>query len=254
MTIEPVNTSEPSNRSWLIGSGEDCDVIIAHPRVSKHHCQLTRTGDRLSIQDVNSEHGTWVDGTPYVGPKPIRRGSSIMLGETVEFLWPPDLQHFKSVITIGRSEDNDVVLDKPNVSGRHARLIDNGSQLWIEDLGSTNGVALNRPDNFVRHQSVQSGDAIYLGSTRITIDRILLVGLAKESVNGQVFADRLAEKMLATTQVSDAQRIRQRKFRSALLTCVAIASILTGAVCAVYFARMSDPANSPGKRAPSAIR
>ncbi|QDS89343.1 FHA domain-containing protein FhaB [Rosistilla ulvae] len=254
MTIEPVNNIEPSNRSWLIGSGDDCDVVIDHPKVSKHHCQLTRTGDRLSIQDVNSENGTWIDGVPYVGPKPIRRGSSIMLGETVEMLWPVDLIEFKSVIAIGRSQDNDVVLDKPNVSGRHARLIDDGTALWIEDCGSTNGVALNRPDNLVRHHRVVPGDAIYLGSTRITIDRILKVGVATDSVNGQVFADRLAEKMLSTTLVSDGERKRQQKFRSALLTCFAIASILIGAACAVYFARIAEPTGPSGDRVPQAVR
>ncbi|QDV69767.1 FHA domain protein [Rosistilla carotiformis] len=253
MTIDPVNSIEPSNRSWLIGSGDDCDVVLSHPKVSKHHCQLTRSGDRLSIHDVNSETGTWVDGVPFVGPKPIRRGSSIMLGETVEMLWPVDLLHFKSVITIGRSPENDVVLDKPNVSGRHARLIDDGNTLWIEDCGSTNGVALNRPDNLVRHHRVVPTDAIYLGSTRITIDRILQVGLARETVNGKEVADRLAEKMLATTQVSNVERARKRKVRSALMTCIAIASILLGAACAVYFAKVSDTPSKSGERIPKMV-
>src|ERR687893_335329 len=45
--------------------------------------------------------------------------------------------------TVGRSEDNDVVIPDPNVSRRHARLsrLDNG--FVVEDLGSTNGTLLD---------------------------------------------------------------------------------------------------------------
>ncbi|MEZ6087554.1 MAG: FHA domain-containing protein [Pirellulaceae bacterium] len=240
MSVEPVNDTQSPNGSWLIGSQSDCDVVIDHPKVSGHHCQISRAGDRLTIQDVNSEHGTWINGVPFLGPKPVRRGERVMLAQTVEMPWPPDLADFKSVITIGRSDDNDVVLDKPNVSVFHARLIDDGESLYIEDCESTNGVSLNRPENLVQYEKVSLSDAIYLGSTRITIDRILQIGLSSKSINSSEVASRLAEKMLATTTVNDAMRRRQLKVRSALLACVAIGSMLIGAACAVYFAKSHD--------------
>jgi hypothetical protein len=41
--------------------------------------------------------------------------------------------------TIGRSPDNDVVVDHPTVSNHHARLSWKGGSLFIEDLSSANG-------------------------------------------------------------------------------------------------------------------
>lgn len=41
--------------------------------------------------------------------------------------------------TIGRANDNDVVLDDPTVSNHHARLSWSGSALLVEDLSSANG-------------------------------------------------------------------------------------------------------------------
>jgi len=42
-------------------------------------------------------------------------------------------------ITIGRKEDNNIVIDHPAISSHHARLIRQGSSYIIEDLNSTNG-------------------------------------------------------------------------------------------------------------------
>ena len=55
--------------------------------------------------------------------------------------WPPELVKF---LRIGRVPGNDIVLDDPRVSSRHARLmIVAGSEALIEDLGSSNGTFLN---------------------------------------------------------------------------------------------------------------
>ncbi len=52
-----------------------------------------------------------------------------------------------SEITLGRSPSNDVVLDRPEVSGKHLRLrVENGAsgrvKLYATDLGSLNGTLL----------------------------------------------------------------------------------------------------------------
>ena len=48
-----------------------------------------------------------------------------------------------STVTIGRSSDNDVVIDDPKVSRHHARIVNNGSGTIIEDIGSLNGISIN---------------------------------------------------------------------------------------------------------------
>ena len=47
------------------------------------------------------------------------------------------------LLTIGRAQDNDVVLDDPQVSRYHAHLMRHGDEIIIEDLGSTNGTLVN---------------------------------------------------------------------------------------------------------------
>ncbi|WP_218081473.1 FHA domain-containing protein [Anthocerotibacter panamensis] len=49
----------------------------------------------------------------------------------------------KAVVTIGRSPDNDLVIDSNQVSKYHCRLTIRGEQVEIEDLNSTNGIRVN---------------------------------------------------------------------------------------------------------------
>lgn len=46
-------------------------------------------------------------------------------------------------ISIGRTADNDVFVDPPSLSRRHARLELSGDRLLLIDLDSKNGVCLN---------------------------------------------------------------------------------------------------------------
>ncbi len=46
-------------------------------------------------------------------------------------------------VTIGRHPHNDIVLDDPAVSGRHAAITCDGAGATLEDLGSSNGTFVN---------------------------------------------------------------------------------------------------------------
>lgn len=63
--------------------------------------------------------------------------------------------------SLGRSDDNLLVIAHASVSRRHACLRHDGERWAIEDLGSTNGVRIGgRP---VRHQVLRHGDWFSLG-------------------------------------------------------------------------------------------
>lgn len=62
--------------------------------------------------------------------------------------------------TVGRSSDCDVVVDDQLVSRRHARLTVTSEAIWIEDLGSANGV-------FVRDQRISQ--RVRLGDTEVVV-------------------------------------------------------------------------------------
>lgn len=50
----------------------------------------------------------------------------------------------KSEVTLGRTEDNDIVLAAGTVSRRHARVIEQDGRVFIVDLKTANGTWLNR--------------------------------------------------------------------------------------------------------------
>jgi pSer/pThr/pTyr-binding forkhead associated (FHA) protein len=49
----------------------------------------------------------------------------------------------RSDVTIGRKDDNSIVLSDQHVSGNHAKIVVRNNLLFIEDLNSTNGIYLN---------------------------------------------------------------------------------------------------------------
>jgi len=67
----------------------------------------------------------------------------------------------KESITIGRNDDNTVVIDNLAVSGYHARIDHAGTDFILTDLQSTNGTFINN-EKVVTHK-LQHGDKIIIG-------------------------------------------------------------------------------------------
>ena len=71
-------------------------------------------------------------------------------------------------ITIGRDPANQIVIEHPSVSSRHARLRQSGNSVQITDLGSTNGTYVNE-DKIVDCQLAHQ-DWIYIGKHVLVVD------------------------------------------------------------------------------------
>lgn len=63
--------------------------------------------------------------------------------------------------TVGRSSDNNLVIDAPDVSRKHAKLEFSSGRLRVYDLNSTNGTRVN--GDAVRISDLDAGDEICLG-------------------------------------------------------------------------------------------
>ncbi|MCX8005908.1 MAG: FHA domain-containing protein [Burkholderiaceae bacterium] len=71
----------------------------------------------------------------------------------------------KERTTIGRRSHNDLVIDNLAVSGEHAVVFQSGSDVYLEDLGSTNGTTVNGQP--IKKHLLQSGDIIEIGKYKL---------------------------------------------------------------------------------------
>lgn len=71
-------------------------------------------------------------------------------------------------ITIGRSADNDIVIDNKLTSRYHAMIQKIKNDFYLRDIGSTNGTFINGKrlpaDKYVK---LQAGDKVTIGNTNL---------------------------------------------------------------------------------------
>jgi hypothetical protein len=65
--------------------------------------------------------------------------------------------------TVGRSQENDITVNDPNVSRRHARISRADDGYVVEDLGSTNGTLLDGAP--IDRERIDGGDELTFGQT-----------------------------------------------------------------------------------------
>ncbi len=70
----------------------------------------------------------------------------------------------REIVTIGRDITNDVVVNDPEVSRHHARLVRTATGYTVEDLRSTNGTFVNR-QRVTAPAQLTNGDLIGVGET-----------------------------------------------------------------------------------------
>jgi len=74
-------------------------------------------------------------------------------------------------LTIGRKGENDLSIEDPSVSGRHAKIVKIQSVFFVEDLHSTNGTLVNNKP-IDRHQ-LQDTDVIMIGNHRLLFQDVV---------------------------------------------------------------------------------
>ena len=77
---------------------------------------------------------------------------------------------FVQQITIGRGEENDIVIPENFVSHHHAVIYQHGNQYVIEDLGSVNHTYVN--GNALSGKAyIKSGDEVQIGMVALRFER-----------------------------------------------------------------------------------
>ena len=90
-----------------------------------------------------------------------------------KFSPPPPSSGISHVVTVGRSPDNEIVLDHPTVSGHHAKLVVRGDRAELEDLGSANGIFVGDRTRRVQKATITRNDVVFFGALRVPAARFL---------------------------------------------------------------------------------
>lgn len=64
----------------IIGRGEEADIAILASLVSRKHAKIENTPTGVSIEDLQSANGVFVNGTPITEPTKLLEGDSILIG------------------------------------------------------------------------------------------------------------------------------------------------------------------------------
>jgi hypothetical protein len=108
-----------------------------------------------------------------------------------EFPIVPDKQ-----ILVGRSSDLDMVLVEDMVSRKHARIAMQQDQIWIEDLGSTNGTFVNGEK--IKRARLKEGDRVLIGTSILKL-------IAGDAPRDSMDAKRELENVASQRRTSQAR-------------------------------------------------
>ena len=64
----------------MIGRGDDADLQISLPSLSRHHARISVRGLDATIEDLGSRHGSWRGTLAVKQPTRLASGDEIRLG------------------------------------------------------------------------------------------------------------------------------------------------------------------------------
>ena len=83
--------------------------------------------------------------------------------------WPP-IRLDRMLVVVGRHPDCDARLDSPRVSRWHCCLTEVDGEVWVRDLGSTNGTWID--GRRVRSGSLRTGDVLAIAHHRYRVQEV----------------------------------------------------------------------------------
>jgi len=63
-----------------VGRHDDCWIRIKSSQVSRRHCEIFESGGKLTIRDLGSSNGTYVNGKRVLGQQALTPGDELTLG------------------------------------------------------------------------------------------------------------------------------------------------------------------------------
>ncbi|HEY7705090.1 MAG TPA: FHA domain-containing protein [Acidimicrobiia bacterium] len=71
------------DNALVLGRSDEADVVIHDPYASEFHLRLTSQDHQLTVNDLGSTNGTYVNGRRISAATTLRRGDALQVGKTV---------------------------------------------------------------------------------------------------------------------------------------------------------------------------
>jgi ABC-type multidrug transport system ATPase subunit/pSer/pThr/pTyr-binding forkhead associated (FHA) protein len=220
------NTYPLTGSTISVGRDPLNDIVISDPIVSAQHLQIVREGTGYVLIHPHPSRSSTLNGLYYRGrkirgderfTKRLAPGDVFRIGGeqdelvTLRYLdrggeQPEALPPIRPIkldapeLTIGRDDDNTVVLLHPLVSAHHAKLTREGGAYRVTDLRSTNHVYVN--SQVVTSQLLTMGDELRIGPYRLVYETTQLVQY-DESQTIRLDAIRLSKRRDERTLLHD---------------------------------------------------
>jgi hypothetical protein len=112
---------------FVVGRGEDCEVVLPDRQVSRRHFRIVRDDDGYSVEDLGSKNGTYVNGAAVRGSVQLQDGDEIQVALSVRLLF------------VGAEATLPLTQEMLRVAQPGLRLNKSQRQVWV------NGAVLDPP-------------------------------------------------------------------------------------------------------------
>jgi len=122
------------------------------------------SGQTRIFRTEESTGGEMEQGTAAISADEARRHG--LAREIVELVLGDETHQLegRGPWSVGRSQENDIVINDPNVSRKHARISRADNGFVVEDLGSTNGTMLDGAP--IDRERIEGGDELTFGQSK----------------------------------------------------------------------------------------
>lgn len=173
-----------AQRQTLVGRSRRCTIVLSSRLASREHCVLERSGAALTLIELGSKNGTWVNGERVARRRQLATGDEIRIGsdhlEVIESGKPEgEPRRVVETVRMSRRPSEEQFEDDSTATVDHASVLDL-AEVLLETAGGpeqrpqTTRVIMAAVDELLDHAGLTQP---YLGSDeerrlRVIADRV----------------------------------------------------------------------------------